>query len=247
MSRMLDYLIQNEKAIRKQVSRQDYFLAQAYARTQQAFQEELFYATRDLRRALGVREAGLADVAVLIRKALYPNQRVMLWMENESAAMNGLNWVLPRPGSISAGDTLKASLGRNYVAVGMVSLHLNLNWGPYGMCGETNLRYGGPGPYVEDVLHVAGGGGSLLVDLKPHKHGGHDDANPATGGSAVSTDAAVDSGSRERGGRSLLDPNTAYAWVEAEPVIMQDTFDALIYQDTVSAAHYTFDSGCPGM
>jgi hypothetical protein len=78
MSRMLDYLIQNEKAIRKQVSRQDYFLARAYARTQQAFQEEWFYFNSDVSRAIAAREAGLADVAVLIRKALYPNQRVML-------------------------------------------------------------------------------------------------------------------------------------------------------------------------
>jgi erythromycin esterase-like protein len=244
LSGLLDYLIQNEKAIRKQISRQDYFLARAYARTQQAFQEEMFYyVLGDLRRAFGVREVGLADVAVLIRKALYPNQRVMLWIENESAALNGLNWVLPRPGSISAGDILKSSLGRNYVAIGMVSLHLNLNWGFDGLCGETNLRYGGPGPYVEDVLHAAGGGSSLLVDLKPRKHDGRIDVATDAGAS----DASVDHKPRERGGRSLLDPNTAYAWVEAEPVIMQDTFDALIYQENVPAAHYSFDTRCPGL
>jgi erythromycin esterase-like protein len=239
----MNYLIQNEKTVRKQLSREDYFMALAYARTQQAYQDELFFWTSDFSRAIAAREAGQGDVALYIRQALYPKERIVLWSENESVAMNGLNWAVPKPSFIVGGDIWERSLGRNYVAIGMVSLHLNLNWLPYGMCGETNLRYGGPGPYVEDALHAAGGGSTLLVDLRSRKRDKHDDANVAEG---IAGEASTDHQPRERGGRSLLDPNMAYAWVEAEPVIMQDTFDALIYQETVTAAHYVYDPKCPG-
>lgn len=215
LSAVADYFAENEPAIRQQTSDEALGWARIHLRSEQAWQEQLFFFFTDFVRSYTVREAGMADLIQAIHAVRFPHARVALWAHNIHVATNGINYLFDEEtgGTTSMSDFVKQALGHKYVTLGMTGYNLGANWSTAAFCGVFQLFGVNP---VEEILHNAGPD-YLLLDLTP----------------------------RGNGQPTLLDPNTTYSILESRQVIPRDTFDALIYIEDSPAMHPLGFAPCP--
>jgi erythromycin esterase len=147
-----------EREIARQTSREDLAWARVFVVGQQAWQEELFY-WEDYARSSAARDRGMAYVVEAIRDLRFPRERVALWAHNGHLWKDGI----AVEGFKNMGTHLAESLGRSYVAIGLVAYDVGFAWPDY-YCGY--LPYGEALDSAEEHLRALGLE-TALVDLDP--------------------------------------------------------------------------------
>jgi erythromycin esterase-like protein len=210
LSEIAGYFDQNENLIEQQASREDLGWARVALVGERAWQEQLFFQRTDFPRAYTARDAGMAYLVQAIRELRFPQARVALWAHNGHVATNGVNYVFDDEigGTTIMGDFLKRDLGHKYVIIGIIALQTGLDWSALGLCGFYDIR--GPNP-LENVLHDAGQGDTLLLDFDPSGHGNGNDA--------------------------FLDPTATYSMGGSRLVNPRETFDAMVYLEVSPPMH----------
>jgi erythromycin esterase-like protein len=149
----------NAAEITRRTSALDLGWARVRLRGIRAWEETLYYQTRDSRLSFEARDGGMADVLLTLRSLLYPKAKTVVWAANLQVSRNRDQ----ATGEVSMGTQLNRQLGRDYLPIAVVGYDLGVDAGSFNpsLCGVK--AYHGADS-VEAALHDLGEG-YLLVDL----------------------------------------------------------------------------------
>jgi erythromycin esterase len=128
-----------------------------------AWEDDVYWSTRDLSKSLSARDTGMAYTFEKVRELRYGPIKTVLWAANDHILKDGPELF----GFHSMGESLDHDFGHRYAAIGLTTHDLFLNWPGIFCGGPVPLQDGG----VESILHGVGEG-DLLVDFHSRNHGG---------------------------------------------------------------------------
>jgi len=149
----------NAAEIARRTSATDLGWARVRLRSVRAWEETLYYQSRDSRLSFEARDGGMADVFLMLRNLLYPKAKTVVWAANLQVSRNRDQ----ATGEVSMGTLLNRQLGRDYLPIGVVGYDLGVDAGSFdpSLCGVK--AYHGADS-VEARLHDLGQA-YLLADL----------------------------------------------------------------------------------
>lgn len=160
LAAVADLFDREERDIQQRTSKADLAWARVHLAGLQAWQEEIFFLATDVDHGGRARDRGMAYAVRAIHDLRFPSARTVLWAHNGHLAksVDDAGYV-----AVQMGTLLAASLGANYVTIGLAARDTFVDWPALPACGRVNF-WAGTGS-VEQLFHDLAPGAGLLADL----------------------------------------------------------------------------------
>ena len=146
----------NRGDLQRRTSAQDFAMAKLHLVGLRAWEDAAYTIGDDFQAGFSVRDEAMAYTIQTLRALRFPKAKTAIWAANSHIARSRTLATGERP----MGGFLAAALGaRNYVSLGLVAYHAELEWDG-SFCGPIQLA----SPSIEEQLHRLGED-YLLVDM----------------------------------------------------------------------------------
>jgi erythromycin esterase len=160
LAEVAEFFDREERDIQQRTSKADLAWTRVHLVGLQAWQEQIFFFAADVNHGGRARDRGMAYTVQAIHDLRFARARTVLWAHNGHLAksVDNAGYI-----AVQMGTLLAASLGANYVTIGLAAHDTFVDWPAVNACGRANL-WVGPGS-VELIFHDLAPGAGLLADL----------------------------------------------------------------------------------